>query len=140
MVSTEGVVTLETLDTLSSLLLHHTREGFVILEGELGAGKTTFIKHLLSKLGVTDSVTSPTFSLVQHYKAAKKNIIHADLYRIKHPAEIEGLGIEYDGKNLILIEWGERFEHLFHPLKAKIKFNYLASDNINSRAFSLELF
>ncbi|NBW57299.1 tRNA (adenosine(37)-N6)-threonylcarbamoyltransferase complex ATPase subunit type 1 TsaE [bacterium] len=135
----EGVVSLETLDELSDLLLNHTTDGIVLLEGELGAGKTTFIKHLLQKIGVVESITSPTFSLVNHYHSPLRDIIHADLYRVKKSQEIEGLGLDYTGKNLLLIEWGEQFESLLTPIKAKISLSYLASDTINQRSYRIEL-
>ena len=135
----EGVFSLETLDELSNILLNHTTQGVVLLEGELGAGKTTFTKHLLQKIGVVESITSPTFSLVNHYHSDLCDIIHADLYRVKNSKEIEGLGLEYTGKNLLLIEWGEQFESLLTPIKAKISLSYLASDAINQRAYRIEL-
>lgn len=78
----------------------------IALKGELGAGKTTFCRYLISSIfGKETSVTSPTFQLLQIYN----NIYHYDLYRLKHPEEIYELAIEdaLNGKNIVIIEWPE---------------------------------
>jgi tRNA threonylcarbamoyladenosine biosynthesis protein TsaE len=136
----EGIIQLNTLDKLSDLLIEHVSNGYVLLEGPLGSGKTTFIKHLLKKLGVTEPVTSPTYTLVHTYHATLGQIMHADLYRIQHQQELEGLDLEYTGNNLLFIEWGERFAKFFTPVKAKISLSLCKSKNENSRYYSFELF
>lgn len=84
----------------------------VTLRGELGAGKTTFAQGLLASLGVTDSVTSPTFMLVHHYPmtGAFANAYHVDAYRLGQQAELDGLELEEplaDPKSLVIVEWPE---------------------------------
>ncbi len=83
--------------------------------GEMGAGKTTFIKALCRVLKVTDTVSSPTFALVYEYNSEDAGVIyHLDLYRIKEIEELFDLGYEdyfYSG-NLCFIEWPEKAEHL----------------------------
>ncbi|MGI6219034.1 MAG: tRNA (adenosine(37)-N6)-threonylcarbamoyltransferase complex ATPase subunit type 1 TsaE [Bacteroidaceae bacterium] len=84
--------------------------------GAMGAGKTTFIKALCQELGVSDSVTSPTFALINEYRSATtgKPIYHFDFYRINKPEEAYDFGYEdyfYSG-NLCLIEWPELVEGL----------------------------
>lgn len=83
--------------------------------GELGAGKTTFIKALCESFGVKDSMSSPSFSLVNEYHDAKNNsVYHFDLYRLKSPQEALDIGLEeylYSG-NYCFIEWPERAEDL----------------------------
>ncbi|SNC64070.1 tRNA threonylcarbamoyladenosine biosynthesis protein TsaE [Hymenobacter gelipurpurascens] len=90
----------------------------VCFEGEMGAGKTTFIKELCRSLGVADEVSSPTFSLVNEYRDAQNQpIYHFDFYRLDDPREAEGIGaLEYfDSGYLCLIEWPSRIEALLPP-------------------------
>lgn len=83
--------------------------------GEMGAGKTTLIKAICQELGVTESVSSPTFSLVNEYKTSNNSIVyHFDFYRIKSIEEVYDIGYEdyfYSG-NLCLIEWPQKVEEL----------------------------
>jgi tRNA threonylcarbamoyl adenosine modification protein YjeE len=81
----------------------------VALEGDLGAGKTTLARAILVALGVTETVPSPTFTLVQHYETSRLPVRHYDLYRIESPAEVEELGLEEAlDEGAALIEWPER--------------------------------
>lgn len=83
--------------------------------GQMGAGKTTFIKAVCQQLGVTDDITSPTFAIVNEYlDSQSRPIYHFDFYRIKHPEEALNIGFEdyiYSG-NLCLMEWPEMIEDL----------------------------
>ena len=90
----------------------------VCFEGEMGAGKTTFIKALCQSMGVQDEVSSPTFALVNEYRDAQNQpIYHFDFYRLNEPAEAVGIGaLEYfDSGYLCLIEWPSRIEALLPP-------------------------
>lgn len=82
---------------------------FVLLSGDLGAGKTVFVKGLASGLGADpDAVTSPTFVLIQHYRGVIP-LVHADLYRLDAAAAIEDLGLdELAAGAVVAIEWAER--------------------------------
>ncbi|MBT2558336.1 tRNA (adenosine(37)-N6)-threonylcarbamoyltransferase complex ATPase subunit type 1 TsaE [Hymenobacter sp. ISL-91] len=84
-------------------------------EGEMGAGKTTFIKALCRELGVVDEVSSPTFALVNEYRtAANAPVYHFDFYRLDEPAEAEQIGASeyFDSSYLCLIEWPGRVQPL----------------------------
>jgi tRNA threonylcarbamoyladenosine biosynthesis protein TsaE len=87
----------------------------VAFYGEMGAGKTTFIKALCAELRVSDGVSSPTFALVYEYHTQSDSVIyHFDFYRINKASELFDLGYEdyfYSG-NLCFIEWPELAEHL----------------------------
>ncbi len=87
----------------------------VLLKGDLGAGKTTLAQMICEILGVKESVTSPTYTLVNEYVLADKSIFHFDLYRLKNSEELEGIGFaEYiDSGNICLIEWPEMAENYF---------------------------
>ncbi|MDR2036630.1 MAG: tRNA (adenosine(37)-N6)-threonylcarbamoyltransferase complex ATPase subunit type 1 TsaE [Bacteroidales bacterium] len=81
--------------------------------GAMGAGKTTFIKSLCEELGVSKTVTSPTFSLVNEYNAGKNGMIyHFDFYRINKPEEVFDFGGEeyFSSGNYCFIEWPEKAE------------------------------
>src|SRR3954471_19073419 len=64
----------------------------VTITGDLGAGKTTLVKAICHGYGVTDDVTSPTFTLVHQYAAARSAVYHLDLYRVRSPDELTNLG------------------------------------------------
>lgn len=79
------------------------------LHGDLGAGKSTFARALLRALGVTGTIRSPTYTLVEPYALADGGqALHLDLYRIGDPGELEFLGLEEDAARLWLVEWPER--------------------------------
>ena len=82
----------------------------VLLSGELGAGKTAFVRGLARALGVPEEdVTSPTFTLVQEYRAPTTVLFHVDLYRLS-PREVEDLGLdEMIGEGILAIEWPDRW-------------------------------
>lgn len=82
----------------------------VFLGGELGAGKTTLTAAALAALGVTDTVRSPSFSLIELYEASGGHAVHMDLYRLTDPGELEQLGLRdhLRGGTLLMIEWPER--------------------------------
>jgi tRNA threonylcarbamoyladenosine biosynthesis protein TsaE len=87
----------------------------VLICGEMGAGKTTLIKELLSLMNVVDNVSSPTFSIINEYSTNKdETIYHIDLYRIEDISELDNIGFfEYlESGKTCLIEWGEIIEEL----------------------------
>lgn len=81
----------------------------VLLTGDLGAGKTTFTKALCAALGVTDNVTSPTFTLVHEYLGSKLTVCHADLYRLERTGELIDLGLDDARRSgaVLVVEWGD---------------------------------
>ena len=88
------------------------REGdVVLLYGQLGAGKTAFVRGLARGLGASpDEVSSPTFTLIQEYGGRRETLYHVDLYRLE-PREIDDLGLEelISGDGIVAIEWAERW-------------------------------
>ena len=80
----------------------------VHLHGDLGAGKSTLARALLRALGVTGTVRSPTYTLVERYPVEGGEAWHLDLYRIGDPGELDFLGLDEGGAVLWLVEWPER--------------------------------
>lgn len=105
------------VEIAASLARQVTGGGMIHLEGDLGAGKTTFARALLKTLGVGERVKSPTYSLIESYRVGSLNVHHLDLYRIADPDELEwlGLGDLVDGTSLLLIEWPKRGEGALPP-------------------------
>lgn len=109
----------------------------ICLSGELGTGKTVFVKGLASGLGIRETITSPTFILVKEYPILKKahhlgplSFVHIDLYRLDKIRDLKELGLEeYLGNRnkICVIEWAEKINHLLKGLKKTIwvKLKYL---------------
>ncbi|WP_026389610.1 tRNA (adenosine(37)-N6)-threonylcarbamoyltransferase complex ATPase subunit type 1 TsaE [[Acholeplasma] multilocale] len=82
---------------------------YLLLNGDLGAGKTTFTKQLLLELGVTDRVSSPTFVIMNQYQTDEKNINHVDAYRLSNDSEIDMYLDEFED-SLNIVEWYENMD------------------------------
>ena len=104
---------LNQLKKTSKELKKNISHNVVLICGEMGAGKTTLIKELLSLMSVIDNVSSPTFSIINEYSTDKGEIIyHMDLYRVEDISELDNIGFfEYlESGKTCLIEWGEIIE------------------------------
>lgn len=113
-----------------------TGNEIILLNGELGAGKTTFTKSLAKALGVTDIVTSPTFAFMKEY-CGKYKISHYDMYRAENQDELFELGI-YDNlteQGIAIIEWN-KFESF--PLNKSIIDIDIIKTGDNSRIFEIK--
>ncbi|MFC3195392.1 tRNA (adenosine(37)-N6)-threonylcarbamoyltransferase complex ATPase subunit type 1 TsaE [Marinicella sediminis] len=102
---------IDTLDQLSAVARQLSCEippGTVVyLQGDLGAGKTTFTQLLLKSCGITEVVKSPTYTMYETYQTAEQTYVHMDLYRLTDPEELYFLDIEdlLDPAHIVLIEW-----------------------------------
>ena len=110
----------------------------VALTGELGAGKTCFVRGMARALGITSPVTSPTYTLVNEYAGATR-LVHIDLYRIKAPADAVGIGLEENMErmdSITVIEWADRAAALI-PTHA-IRVDMAAGDEESTRAITIK--
>ena len=108
MIKTFESVNLDQFYPIYEYIFKRNKYKIILLNGEIGVGKTTLIKFLLKMLEVQETVVSPTFSIINEYKSKDGLIInHFDLFRIKSQNEIQNLGInEYlESSNYCLIEW-----------------------------------
>ncbi|MBN1252478.1 MAG: tRNA (adenosine(37)-N6)-threonylcarbamoyltransferase complex ATPase subunit type 1 TsaE [Bacteroidales bacterium] len=98
--------------------------------GEMGAGKTTFIKAICENLGIIDIASSPSFSLINEYLSdSGRNVFHFDFYRINQIEEAYDIGYEdyFYSNNLCLIEWAEKIESLLPDIHFKCNIKILES-------------
>ena len=110
----------------------------VCLEGDLGAGKTTFTQGLAAALGVDGRVTSPTFCLVQEHRSGSTFLVHMDLYRLHDEDDVLAIGWEdYLSEGAILVvEWPERAGSLIPPTAKHIVFTHLEGEENRRLEFS----
>lgn len=96
----------------AKLLSQLPQKAVIFLRGNLGAGKTTFVRGLLRAAGVTGAIKSPTYALIEEYETPERKIFHFDLYRLAESDELEWIGIDdYLNQNaLCFIEWAEKGE------------------------------
>ncbi len=101
----------ETFQLGKELSLQAGPGDLILLEGDLGAGKTLFAQGFAQGLGVREYVNSPTFTLLQIYDSGRIPLYHFDLYRLESPEELFEVGAEeyFSGEGVCLVEWGERF-------------------------------
>lgn len=119
-----------TLDLAAKLAALLPESAFCLhLKGDLGAGKTTFVRGLLNALGHVGKVKSPTYTLVEHYIINERDIYHFDLYRLADPEELLYLGIEdyFSTNALSLIEWPEQGKGVLPQADLLILLNYRTS-------------
>ncbi|WP_019038654.1 tRNA (adenosine(37)-N6)-threonylcarbamoyltransferase complex ATPase subunit type 1 TsaE [Psychroflexus tropicus] len=107
--------TLEEISETADNILKNAKSRFLLFSGEMGTGKTTLIKEMVSLLGSNDKVSSPTFSLVNEYEGESTSIYHFDFYRIEDETEAYDMGFEdyLSSNHLVFIEWPEKIPNLW---------------------------
>lgn len=120
----------ETIDLGRQLAHELAPPLLVLLRGELGAGKTTLVKGIAEgfQAASQEDVTSPSFTLVHEYRGPEAIVYHIDLYRIDTERELETLGLDdlFGDRNLLLVEWGEKFPRFARERDVEIAIERIA--------------
>ena len=113
----------------------------ILLYGDLGVGKTVFAKGFAEGLGITEPVTSPTFTIVHEYEGSKK-MYHFDLYRIGDPDELYDIGYEeyFYSDGVSLVEWPERLEYLMPENAISVTVQKDLNEDPNFRRIKVDYF
>lgn len=123
----------ETEELAKHLSLHLIPGSVLTLDGDLGAGKTRFSQGLARAIGVTESVNSPTFTIIKEYEGTQLPFYHMDVYRItQEEADELGLDDYFYGVGVTLIEWSCRIEDLLPPERLSI---YIENQGEQERLF-----
>ncbi len=118
----ELIYKIDEIETAAKTFINYLQEfNIVAFHGNLGAGKTTFIKSVCKALGVEENISSPTFSIINQYHTKEKIISHIDLYRLKDLEEATNAGVEESiyNRDFCFIEWPEKI------------FSILPADTVN---------
>ncbi|MDF1683943.1 MAG: tRNA (adenosine(37)-N6)-threonylcarbamoyltransferase complex ATPase subunit type 1 TsaE [Legionellaceae bacterium] len=114
-------------DALANTLAHSlTSPSILTFSGELGAGKTALVRSMLRALGVTSTIKSPTFSVVESYQLADYSVHHFDLYRMSDETELEAIGVRdyFSSDAVCCVEWPERAPYLLAQVDVSFVFKF----------------
>lgn len=127
-----------TLDTIIDSFLSHGKKPILLFTGEMGAGKTTFIREWFSRFGTKSSINSPTFSLYNIYDSPKFRLVHFDLYRIHSVEEMENLGFEeiWGKEGVSAIEWWQKAGSIL-PKENRVYIT-IHSETLENRTYTIE--
>ncbi|GAA0720518.1 tRNA (adenosine(37)-N6)-threonylcarbamoyltransferase complex ATPase subunit type 1 TsaE [Aquimarina litoralis] len=117
------IYTLEELSKTAEEIIENATHKTLLFDAEMGVGKTTLIKEICKQLGVVDTISSPTYSLVNEYQGKEDTIYHFDFYRIKQEEEAYDIGFEeyLDSNAWLFIEWPEKIANLLPNDSVKVK-------------------
>ncbi len=123
----------ETIELGRTLAAELAPPRLILLRGDLGAGKTTFVKGVAQALHAAeeDNVTSPTFTLIHEYRGPGVNLYHIDLYRIDTHRQLDTLALDdlMGPDSILLIEWGEKFPRFVRERDVEIVFERLGEND-----------
>ena len=115
-----------------------SKDDIIVLNGDLGSGKTKFTQGILEFFGLEDEISSPTFTIVNEYKNENISIYHFDVYRLNdEDAFLDIGGDEYFGNGICIIEWGEIIKSLLPPTTIWVNFKK-DENNQNIRVINIQ--
>ena len=100
----------------------------ICLDGELGSGKTVFVKGFAKSLGIEENITSPTFNIVKEYNVGEMPLYHMDVYRLEEGDESIGFQDYFNAGGITIIEWSELIEDSLPDERLDIKFKVIDED------------
>ncbi len=109
----------------------------ICLDGELGSGKTVFVKGFAKSLGITENITSPTFNIVKEYEQGEMPLYHMDVYRLEESSETIGFNDYFQSNGVTIIEWSDLIKDKLPEERLEIKFKTI-DDNENTRVLVLK--
>lgn len=140
------VISLSAADTesaggeLAQLILSDSLPRFVALFGDLGVGKTAFVRGFTSVLAPKAKVKSPTFALVNQYKGDKVSVFHFDMYRIEDEDDLYSIGFfDYIDAGICLVEWSENIVSSLPDSYVRVEISKNDTQNTDSRLISITL-
>ena len=133
MITTQSIETRSVEETIAfgqRLAADLQRGDVLALSGELGAGKTALVKGIARGLGITQEVTSPTFTLIHEYGGGRLSLFHVDLYRLDSIGQALAIGIEdyLNGSGVTVVEWAEKIESLLPERTRRIRIQSLGDN------------
>ena len=128
---------IQELPEIARMVLTHTATRTLLFYGDMGVGKTTLIKEVAKRIGVEDTMSSPTFSIVNEYEFDSDKLFHFDFYRINSEEEALDIGIEdyFESPHWKLIEWPEKVSNLLPEKNTTIQ---LIKNRNGSRTINIE--
>lgn len=128
---------LSEIDSIAAQIIECAKSNVLLFDGNMGVGKTTLITSLAKQLGVSETVSSPTFSIVNEYRTLDNKVIyHFDLYRINHEEEVLDIGFEeYIAQgDWVFIEWPDRIPNFIPENCQKVQ---ILTDEYDKRTLTL---
>ena len=116
---------LETIELAQNIESEKFENMIICLDGELGSGKTVFTKGIANALGIEESITSPTFTIIKEYIGGELPLYHMDVYRLD--GNTDGVGIEeyYNKGGIVIIEWSNTIKDILPEERLEIKFKVI---------------
>lgn len=121
----------ETQAVAAAIAPHLAPGDLVLLSGDLGAGKTTFVQAVAETWGVAEPVTSPTFALAHHY-SGKCELRHIDLYRLAEPTEMLDYILDELEEAIVLVEWGAPLAEFFPDDRLDVSLHFVEADRVET--------
>lgn len=113
---------LETIEIAQNFESEKFPNMIICLNGELGSGKTIFTKGIANALGITDTITSPTFTIIKEYETGELPLYHMDVYRLNEATDDIGIEDYYKKNGVVVIEWADMIKPILPKERLDIKF------------------